>query len=63
MPIFCQKDVYPHKNVRSHVYFIQIFHEKPYAVMPKFGQKNVKSVITILSYWQKNHKDALFFRF
>ena len=62
MPIFCQKNISSPKNTALPCLFFQIFHKKPYAVMPKSDQKNVNSVITILSYWPKKSIGCPFFQ-
>ena len=61
MPIFCQKNVSSFKNTVLPYYFFQIFHKKPYAVMPKSAQKNVNSVKITLSSWPKKSIGSSFF--
>ena len=60
MPIFCQK-IHSLKNTALSCHFFQIFHEKPPAVMPIFGQKNVNSVKTTLYYGPKKSIGCPFF--
>ena len=50
---FVKKNDYALKNTVLLCHFFQIFHEKPPAVMPIFGQKNVNSVKTTLYYGPK----------
>ena len=53
-PILCQnKRPVLSKTLCSYVTFSHIFHEKPSAVKPIFGQKNVNSVKTLYPYFIK----------
>ena len=77
MPIFCQQNVYSLKTQRSHVHilskninslkksalisFFQIYHEKPPAFIPIFGQKKRQFCENYTTLWAKNVNRVPFF--
>ena len=73
MPKFCQQNVHSLKKtllqcryfvkktfILLKMSFFQIFHEKPHAGMPIFGQKNVNFVKTTINYGPKKSKGCPF---